>query len=338
MANITVLHWNIEQFSLNKLNNANGGALINYIARVILVANADIVAFIEVKNSAVGAVVANLSAALHAQAGGMGANPWTSVFINSQKNNEAYLYVYRTDRNFQPVFPGGFGPVPLSGLSSQTIVGGVPGGYIRFNSSMTKTGGRRPFFATFRTTDTMQDFSVVSYHTMFGYWKPIGVASAGLLAQSRVVTNAGVAVNMSASFTCGDFNIDFLTDPGPYANLLAMPSTPSANARTSLVNNTPPLGWPTSVQYRLHAYDNIFRFQLAGAPPAAGTIADLINESATAPVGTGLMAAWAGAFVRGPIPNGVAIVNIPPQDFEDSWHIVRHAISNHLPVFVSMVV
>lgn len=339
MANITVLHWNIEQFSLNKLNNFfNGGPLINYIARVILLANADIVAFIEVKNSAVGGVFAQLSAALHVQAGGVGANPWTSVFINSQKNNEAYLYLYRTDRAFQPVFPGGVGPVPLCGLSTQTIVGGVPGGVIRFNSSMTKSGGRRPFYVVFRTTDTFQTFSVVSYHTMFGYWKTVGVASAGRLAQSRVVTNAGVVVNLNASFTAGDFNIDFLTDPGPYANLLAMPSTASANARTSLVNNTPPGGWPTSIQYRLHAYDNIFRYRLAGAPGGLGTIADLINESATAPVGTGLMSARAGAFFRGPIPNGAAIVNIPPQDFEDSWHIVRHAISNHLPVFVTMAI
>ena len=344
MANITLLHWNIEQFSNNKLNNLNGQALIDYIAALVAHSGANIVSLIEVKNSAVNNILAQLIPAINL-AKGQGpplANRWSSISINSQKNNECYVILFQNGNNFNWLLPvGAGGPPPLNGLSNQALIGGVPGGNLRFNSSLTQSGGRRPYYVTFRTADTNNNFTIVTYHTMFGFWKGVGVRNVGLLGQSQAVDDAGVTLNMQASFTAGDFNIDFNAAAfGDYQNLVNIPSSYSVNEKTTLVNNTPPNGYPTSVQYRLNAYDNIFRFRTAGAPPVnVGFVQDLIDDSTTIMGGgSGLFAAEAGAFVRGPIPMGHLIQNIPPDDFEDSWHIVRHAISNHLPVYVTMTV
>ncbi len=146
---------------------------------------------------------------------------------------------------------------------------------------------------------------------------------------------------MGASLTCGDFNVDFNNFPLDYQNLTNI-SSAATNLRTSLVVNTPPGGFPLSTQYRANAYDNIFHYTAGGLPPAlGGFVRDLILHSATAPPagpGTGLLANEAGNFVVGPIPFGHLIQNIPPNDFEDSWHIVKHAVSDHLPVYVNVVI
>lgn len=341
MARITLLHWNIYQFSNNKVNNANGAALINYIAEVASQAGPDIVSLLEVKNSAVNNIVSRLIPAINLKNGeGPPAdNQWRSISINSQKNHEAYVVLYRIDRVL-PLTPGiGGGTDPINALSNQTLLAnGTPGGVLRFNSSLTTNGGRKPYFVAFRTTDGKR-FSIVAYHTMFGIHSPIGVRNVGELAQSRAILDNGVTVNMDASMISGDFNVDFdPLNPGSYDKLLtSVPSTQSTNAKTSLVNFTPPGGYPTSVEYRKNAYDNIFRYVRAAKPVGVtGHVVDLINESTRLPVGTALMAPEAGAFIPGPILDGNLIQNIPPRDFEDAWHIVRHAISDHLPLYVSL--
>ncbi len=338
MARITLLHWNIYQFSNNKVNNANGAALINYIAEVASQAGPDIISLLEVKNSAVNNIVARLIPAINLKNGEAPPNQWRSISINSQKNHEAYVVLYRIDRVL-PLTPGiGGGTDPINALSNQTLLAnGTPGGVLRFNSSLTTNGGRKPYYVAFRTTDG-KNFSIVAYHTMFGIYSPLGVRNVGELAQSRAILDNGATVNMDASMISGDFNVDFdPLHPGPYDKLLnTLPSMQSTNAKTSLVNFTPPGGFPTSVEYRKNAYDNIFKYRRAGKPTdLGGHVVDLINESTRLPVGTALMAPEAGAFIPGPILDGNLIQNIPPRDFEDAWHIVRHAISDHLPVYVS---
>jgi hypothetical protein len=336
-----MLHWNIYQFSNNKLNNANGAALINYIAEVVAGSGANIVSLLELKNSAVNNILAQLIPAINV-ANGVAVNPWSSISINSLKNNEAYVVLWQAGHNFTWLMPAVGGAIPINGLTNQTLIGGNPGGVLIFNASLTISGGRKPYYVTFRTTDTNHNFTIVAYHTMFGRvggLSRVGVRSIGRLGQSRAVLDAGVTVNMRASLTCGDFNIDFdPLVPGDYHNLLNnIPSSQSTNERTSLLNFTPAGGFPLSVQYRANAYDNIFKYNSAGLPAAGGgTVVDLINHSTTNPPGTGVLANEAGAFVPGPILDGNLIQNIPPQDFEDGWHIVRHAISDHLPVFVTV--
>lgn len=345
MATITLLHWNIYQFSNNKLNNANGAALINYIAEVVFQSGANIISFLELKNTAVNNIVAQLIPAINlAKAEGPPAlNRWQAISINSRKNNEAYVVLYQTGHNFGPL-NAAVGGAHINGLSNQTLnAAGVPAGQLRFNSSITASGGRQPYYVAFRTTDTNRNFSIVAYHTMFGRVGNVtlvGVRNVGSLAQSRAILDNGVVRNMDASLICGDFNIDFITDPGAYHNVLNTPPTSqSTNDRTSLVNFTPPGGFPLSTDYRANAYDNIFKYNRLALPPAGGgRVVDLINESTRLPTGNGLMAPEAGAFLAGSIPEGHLIQHIPPRDFEDAWHIVRHAISDHLPVWVRVTV
>jgi hypothetical protein len=342
LANITLLHWNIQQFSNNKLNDLNGPALINYIAEVVSQTNANIISLLELKNSAVAAIVAQLVPAINL-ANGVGPpnpNQWRSIHINSQKNNEAYVVLYQLNNNFDALTPAAGGVLPINGLTNQALVAGIPGGQLRFNSSLTTSGGRRPYYVTFRTTDTNHNFSIIAYHTMFGFHSGVGVRNIGLLAQSRAIDDGGLTVNMEASLTCGDFNVDFAPTAPDYQNLLTnVPSSYSTLEKTSLVLTTPPGGWPTSMQYRANAYDNIFKFNRGGLPAAGGgVVTDLIADSSTiVGGGTGALANEAGAFIRGPIPLGHLIQNIPPDDFEDAWHIVRHAVSDHLPVSVTIL-
>lgn len=347
MANITVLHWNIETLSNEKLDDGNGQALVDYIARVVIRSGANIVSLVEVKNSAAARFSADLIAAINV-ANGVAVNQWHGLSIDSLKNSEAYVIIWQLGHNFVPLTPVG-GVNAINGLTNQTLVAGIPGGVLRFNGALTKSGGRKPCFVAFKATDGGdRPFTVVSYHAMFGSnLSSVGVTSIGRLAQSRAIVNTGNIVNLDASLTCGDFNVYF--DPnvigGAYDNLMnVVPSAWSTTERTSLLNNSPigGNGYPTSVQYRVNAYDNIFRYAQAGLPAVGGgTVLDLINDSTRPPplgVGSGLMVNRITPFLRAPITNGAAIQNIPPRDFEDSWHIVRHAISNHLPVYVSMVI
>jgi hypothetical protein len=339
LADIKLLHWNIQQFSNNKLNNANRDALINYIAHVVRRTEANIISLLELKNSAVNNILARLVPAINVVKGAAPPNQWRAIGINSQKNNEAYIVLYQLGNDFQPLTPAAGGALPINGLTNQTLLAsGAPGGTLRFNSSLTKTGGRKPFYAAFQTTDTNNNFTIVAYHTMFGFWSGIGVRSIGDLAQSRAILDAGATVNMDASLTCGDFNVDFNpAHPGDYNKLMNdVPSSYQTNQLTSLKTFTPPGGYPNPVDYRANAYDNIFFYERMAAPAVnQGRVMDLINDSTTVGGGgAGTMSAYAGAFVRGPIQAGHLIDNIPPQGFEDAWHIVRHAISDHLPVYV----
>lgn len=345
MAQITLLHWNIYQFSNNKLRNGNGAALINYIAQVISQSQANIVALLELKNSAVNNIMARLIPAINLakDQGPPAENRWRFIGINSQKNNEAYIVLYQLGNDFVPL-NAAFTTNHINGLTDNRLsLFGVPEGQLPFNSSLTARGGRKPYYVVFRTTDgsPARNFSVVLYHTMFGVHSPAGVRNVGLLAQSRAILDQGVTLEMAASLTCGDFNVDFNPlDPGPYHNLLVtLPSKQSTNEKTSLVNFTPPDGFPDSAQYRKNAYDNIFRYNRAKPPDTVGgTVVDLIKESTTSPPGTAFMVDEARPFKTGPILDGELIQHIPPQGFEDAWHLVRHAISDHLPVYVNYTI
>lgn len=339
MTQITLLHWNIYQFSNNKLNNKNGAALINYIAEVVFQSQANIISLLELKNSAVTSIVSRLATAINLKngEGPPAESPWAGRKIDSQKNNEAYVVLYKTNAGFDPITNTG-GEI-LNGLTNETLgILGVPTGSLPFNSSLTKSGGRKPYYIAFRTKGPKpKTFSIIAYHTMFGVHSPSGVRNVGLLAQSRALLNGGTLVNMDYSLTSGDFNVDFdPMEPDAYDNLLeSVPSSQSTDEKTSLINFTPPGGFQDPKLYRKNAYDNIFKYRRTSKPaPGGGKVVDLIYESTKAPAGNGLMAPETGGFLPGSILDGELIQNNPPKDFEDAWHIVRHAISDHLPVFL----
>lgn len=332
MAAVTLLSWNIETYGPGKLNNANGQALVNYIAQVISNAGANVVSLIELKNSAAAGIVALLIPAIDLANGHAAATNWRSVIVNSRYNNEAYVLLYQLGNNFVPIPPNGAGAAapPVNGLTSHTAAGLV----VLFPSRMTRFGGRKPFFAAFNATDTGNNFSVISYHVPFGIFTYRGVERVGQVGEVTQVNDGAANHAMASTLICGDFNQAYnAAFPWPYTNLLALPSFAAIVANTSLVNGTPPGGYPTTAGYYVNAYDNIFE---RNGGNVGGTWVDLIMQSTTAPTGNAILQAQSGAFVRGPIQNGGAIVNIPPQDFEDGWHIVRHGVSNHLPVWVTV--
>jgi len=334
LANITLLHWNIQNFSNNKLNNPNGARLINFIATVVSRIRPNIISLQELKFNAATNILNQLIPAIN-QANGQGPpapNRWQRIIFNSLKNHEAYVILYQTGNNFTLRTP--------AGLTNQRLEMGALGpNSLRFNSTLTRHGGRMPYYATFRTSDTNHDFTVVTYHAMFGYWSGVGVRSVGRVAQCQVVGFPTGEANLQASLTCGDFNVNFdYFIPGDYTNLLQMPSEPAVVGKTTLKATTPPAGYDYAHEYFSSAYDNIFQFNLTAGAAGFGVVEDLITQSTQGAFGGGQLAAQAGAFNPAYIQRGDLIGPLPPLTFEDSWHIVRHAISDHLPVSVTMAI
>jgi hypothetical protein len=89
MPEIRVMNWNIEQFSLNKVNI---GGMLTALARTISAQNVDIVVLLEVKRTQVNNVMARLTGALNLLAAG-GA-PWV-WFLSYATGGEYYGFLVR---------------------------------------------------------------------------------------------------------------------------------------------------------------------------------------------------------------------------------------------------
>src|SRR3546814_16617744 len=99
---------------------------------------------------------------------------------------------YRTDRNFRPIAYVN-GAVIDSNFPESTLTNtGTSENEIPFQSAKTPKGGRVPFYATFRTTDTNKKFSVIGYHAMFNPAQtPIGVQH---IANINIITQFNATV------------------------------------------------------------------------------------------------------------------------------------------------
>ncbi|MGN6396192.1 MAG: hypothetical protein ACTHMI_11545 [Mucilaginibacter sp.] len=363
MANITLLHWNIETFGNVTLTSpnakysvTNGPHYVTYFAQLVQNTNANIFCMVEVKNNLSGilpgAVITQLNAVQGFNAGN---TPWRSVTIDSGKNNEAYIVLYRTDQNFRPVRVDAAGTIttgpnvaPINALGTHTAAGGG----LQFPAAQTKTGGRRPFVVTFRTTDTNNNFSVISYHAQFGNATANGILRLPSLNYITQFDNSPTYTAIEGSLISGDFNIDYV---GPnhayYANMLGLPSTNAVNANTVLKNN--PNNSNNPADFLVSSYDNIFQKIPVGGVANAGAVIDLMVESAHVPgpqpappaaqAGVGNLSAAAANF---DIPTinalGFTIQNpiaaLPPDDMNTAWDFVRKAISNHYPVVVTTTI
>lgn len=343
MATINFLHWNIEQLSNNKINNGNGPHLVNYIAAVAAHLNANMISIIELKFSAIGNLTGKLVTALRAANGNL--NAWHAVSSARNNNNEAYYVLWEAGNSFTGLASAAVGgPNPNQGYAVANQ--NPPPNALRFPSTFSTGGGRRPYLATFRTTDTNHSFSVLVYHAMFGGFTPRGVQNMGRLRSIQQVDDGtGNLVNMDAAIVAGDFNVDLIQYPGDYNNLTNNVGPPAADptayadareAATSLVNSTPPVPWNNPLDYRVNAYDNVFGRNAAQANQ--GVIPLLVDSSILA-TGAGPYVPAITNFTVPPIRNNALLNNAPPpQDLEDAWHVVRDQISNHLPVFVSLTI
>ncbi len=103
MAEVTILHWNIETYGPGKFTDVNNQSFVNYIARLLYSTNTEIFSMIEVKNSISPVLPPLIADALNTTEGIAAAQkPWRWVRINSGYNNEAYIIMYRADRDFLP--------------------------------------------------------------------------------------------------------------------------------------------------------------------------------------------------------------------------------------------
>lgn len=343
MAAVNFLHWNIETLGNNKINLGNGPHIINYIAAVANNVNANMISIIEVKASAAANLTANLVPALFALKNN--GNPWSAVVSTVTPNAEAYYLLWEHNNNFITL-PSALAPGPNPNQAFPSLNGFPPPVNLAFPSPVGGAGGRRPYVATFQTTDTGNNFSVLMYHAMFGGFTSLGVVRMGLLdAITQLDDGTGNLVPMQATIVAGDFNIDWLVFPGDYANLIANVGQPAtsvymvpAHEKTSLVNSTPPVPFVNPLDYRVHAYDNIFG---RNAAYANEEVTDLIVESTTLPPpnAPGALVPAITNFTVPPIRNNGLLNNAPPpQDYEDAWHVVRDQVSNHLPVSVSLTI
>lgn len=365
MAAITLLHWNIETFGIRNVNKpghrgkydgTNGPHYVSYFAQLVQNTNASIFCMIEIKNNLAGILPGAIIIQLNALQGfNAGNTPWRSITINSGKNSEAYIMLYRTDRNFLPVqvnaagaYTTGQNTIPINGLGHQDVAGNT----VNFPSSWGKTGGRRPFVVTFRTTDTNNNFSVISYHAMFGAATANGILRLPSLNYITQFNNAPTHTAINGSLISGDFNVDYVGPNHPYYNnLLNLPSTNAVNAATVLKNNPQSSNDPTT--FLDSSYDNIFQKIPMGGVANAGSVVSLMVQSShvtgpqppppAAQPNIGNLSAVSGNFDI-PTANGVGIpianpiAALPPTTMDEAWGFVRKVISNHYPVVVTTTI
>jgi hypothetical protein len=354
MANITLLHWNLETYGPSKFKNENNDHFIDYIAALIKNVDADIFSMVEVKNSISGSLTGSLVSKI-ASLEKLKSTPWRTISENSLKNSEAYIVMYRTDRKFSP-----YNLKTGTGIDVKPEVDfckfDIKEKIITFPGRMTTSGGRRPFYVAFKTTDTNKIFTVISYHAMFGYNTVFGIRH---LPNAREITllideSKKQKVSVDGCLISGDFNIDYNDYNSEYKGLLNLPSKNATNEKTSLQNNPKfekPEDYKKPLLYRESAYDNIFQKIPKEGEAREGKVIDLMVESAI--IGKpqppppavqphiGNLSAAAGAFKMDyiklkKVKEGV--IQIPPVDMPSAWGFVREVISNHYPVSVTTTI
>lgn len=349
---VTLLHWNIETYGPGKFISTNNPNFVNYIASLVHHVRADVFAMVEVKNSIAHVLPPLIADAVNAiEVIAAADNPWRWVRADSGFNSEAYIIMYRTDRDIAPIrltqaqgTTFGANVIPDHGLGRYD----ADNLELQFPSRMTPRGGRRPFFATFTTTDMNDErtFSVISYHAMVGAHTPRGIHRLPFLNVVTEFPNAPYD-DLDFSMLSGDFNVDFNAYRGDYQFILNLPSSEATLQRTSMQNN--PGGGDVPATFMANAYDNIF--QTYDQDDYVGRCINLMIESAVvfgpqppppaAQPNEGTLSAAAGAFNLAAVNQRLRwstdpVTNVPPGDMNNAWRFVREAISNHYPVVLTV--
>lgn len=354
MAQIHVLSWNIEVYGPKKYGEfpANGASLVDLIAQVIHQQQANVVMFMEFMSS----VAYQIGFSIQQQLIALHGNVWQMRVVEArpQGDRESYAVLWRTDQNFGIV-------------TDQNVAEQIGLATSEFPNNFSTWNGRRPVYATFRTTDTNQNFTVTCYHAPPNNYAVNGLTELAQMPQLYSVNNTGVAQAVDSRFLCGDFNLDLniqpeyqeLTNPVP-----AVPPPPPGGAGcaaainedtllanldmvvTAWGNNTAHWG-AAAANYRRNGFviDNIFFRQPGGGhnATAAGAV-DVIHNIMTP--GNAVRAAavqfqlvdnngnWAFPHADLINPAGAAGLLQAPNAFL----LYRYAVSDHLPVFVSVTV
>jgi len=349
MAQVRILSWNIQVYGPEKYGySPNNVALIEFVGAVVNRVNANVVVLMEIMTSVGDQLGFNLVEALAATTGGA----WEHGGITARErgDRETYAIFWRTDQEFR-----------LARVAGRNAVGLAES---EFPNNFSNTHGRRAAWATFSTNAVPAvNFTTTAYHA-----PPNARAIVGLqqLASMPQLYGLGgpppAAPAVTGRLLCGDFNLDvgvqpdytWLTNPAPaYPPLAAGQGagcTEATAADTHLFNfptleliyGPPFAGWPRrTIEYRsAAAIDNIF-YAPRGAPYAAGRVIDvpslIVNGGAVRnaarrfrlrrPDGT---PAFPYAERIG-TPLGAALANVP-----QAVVFYRYAVSDHLPVFLSL--
>jgi len=350
MANINLLSWNIEVFGPGKYgNSANSIGLVNLIAQVAVQQNSNMVVLMELMSSVAQQICYSVCEAIANATG----NPWMYVQLQARPggDRESYGMLWQTNANF----------AVLNNGAGQMNVGLSP---LDFPCNFSDREGRRAALATFRTTDTNNNFTVSVYHA-----PPNARAIRGLEVLAKTpglytVDNAGAAQAVGMRLLGADYNLDvniqpeysWLTDPVPAAPPPAAAgqgagTAPITAADTTLMNMSNAVArwgndlaaWSNvATDYRALQLDNIF---WAAAPGAVGGPVDLVAMimNPASPVRVIAQSfVTLDAVTQGPaFPFAFSLP--PPLNVNLSlgccaWMLARYGVSDHLPVFTSAAI
>jgi hypothetical protein len=349
MAVINMLSWNVQVFGPNRYGvSPNNAQLVMLIGRVVADRNVNVFVLMELMNSVSYQICYSVCQAINIATG----NPWRFQMLSAQPggDREAYGIFWQTNAQFAVVLDNaGDENIALSPL--------------QFPNNYSASYGRRAALATFRTTDTHQNFTVSVYHA-----PPNARAIQGLEALAKTpglyaVNNAGAVQNVGARMLGGDYNLDvniqpeytWLTDPVPAVPPPAAAgqgagTAPVTNADTHLIDMRAAVNrwgdiianWSnTPADYRHLQLDNIFMAAPVGAGHVADIIADIMNPaSGVRFIAQGFVltnpATMLPAFPSAwsiPLPLNVNLSFAPC-----AWLLMRYGISDHLPVFATATI
>lgn len=363
MAVITFMSWNIQNYGRSKYYlditikkgkkkvkiekpHPNRYPLMSLIAKTAERNNAGILSILELSKSTADIIAKDIKTQLNLTyiVAGKGTGDWTYSLIKwniSRYSGEVYALFWRTGLGFTKVDDPADTTNILRGLTNTNTGGTV----LKFQRGKNNTGsnGRPPGYFAFKTTGTgAKYFTILCYHAMFNqsardYW---GVESyAGVAPVTRIV-DGGSAKTVGASLLSGDLNVDYINDSSEYSNLeslgtMAIDKSWGNRAKTSLVNTTPPGGYPNSTDYRVNAYDNIACKGTTGMTnnKVIDMIADLKTGSSN-PYDT-----YTASFDKNAIVSiNPAGLTLPPAEYDDSWELYKYAVSDHLPVVATVTI
>ena len=282
MADVNILSWNIEtlgprRYIYKAVRSPRADPLFKIIVDTVNLYDITILSIIELATSVDQHVATDIMQRLNTSV--LGLNPWGFEIVITPY--DSYCLFYRNDQGFD-ICRDGTGAT-VKGYDDTRVPPGSPN-RLPFPKAGTPSGGRRPCYVAFETTDRGAAnevlFTVIAYHANYGSKSCIGIRKIPLMDAIQSVTFNGNAHPVSYSFISGDFNCDRSLNAQDYARALILgheavtpantthpqpPHVPNPDAaKTSLghhVNSTDPLN------FRAHAYDNIFSRNAPGVAP-----------------------------------------------------------------------
>jgi endonuclease/exonuclease/phosphatase family metal-dependent hydrolase len=358
MANIRLLSWNIEVYGPTKYGlTPNNAGIVSFVASAILQANANIVVLQEL----ISAVALQICWSIATEMTNLTGNAWSYSAVPARPGGDRESYGILWQTGGAPNFV-----ITADGAGNQNIDLSP----LQFPNSFSMINGRRPAIATFRTTDTLVNFAVYDWHSVPANPVP-GLQQSAMTPALYTVNNAGAMQPVTGRILAGDYNMwvtqpefTWLTNPVPP---MPPPAAPGQGAGTTPILPAnipaqythlgtiaqatttwgPPFGgWSgNSVQYRDYMLDNSYWASPAGAPAPGGGVLDLVNEIATP--ASGLRAITQNFAVVYPLtglpafPNAPVIplpLNVNLSTMGCAFLLYRYAISDHLPVFNSVII